>query len=336
MSSDTWTYELALSCALQAARGMLYLHSHQPPIVHRDLKSSNLVVDDHWVVKVTDFGMSRMVPEKVLEIELSGSNQIPKDIIEAADDGMRWDNGAERISETKRESDQSGKPFNPEMTSNTGTTAWCAPELLTSTNKTRYSIKVDVYSFGMVLWELWERKRPFEELTSKFDIIDAIRTGRRPAISSSCPPAFRSLIQRCWQELPARRPTFQYIVRYLKDEMAHLKRAKGSSVDPSFGRSFVTMPDIRPRLSSHDQNDKYVNNALLSIVTGNTSSSDSNDATLASNIRSNNLSNDSSDGEITSLVTSITQRTPESLGGTYKTVMYFSLSDLYYRTSMEK
>jgi serine/threonine protein kinase len=62
-----WTYELVLSCALQAARGMLYLHSHQPPIVHRDLKSSNLVVDDHWVVKVTDFGMSRMVPEKMQE-----------------------------------------------------------------------------------------------------------------------------------------------------------------------------------------------------------------------------------------------------------------------------
>ena len=73
ISSEQWTYELVLSCALQAARGMLYLHSHQPPIVHRDLKSSNLVVDDHWVVKVTDFGMSRMVPEKMQET-IDGSN----------------------------------------------------------------------------------------------------------------------------------------------------------------------------------------------------------------------------------------------------------------------
>lgn len=54
----------------QAARGMLYLHSHQPPICHRDLKSSNLVVDDHWVVKVTDFGMSRIIPEKVQNHEM--------------------------------------------------------------------------------------------------------------------------------------------------------------------------------------------------------------------------------------------------------------------------
>ena len=53
LPAEIWTYELVLTCALQAARGMLYLHSHSPPICHRDLKSSNLVVDDHWVVKVS-------------------------------------------------------------------------------------------------------------------------------------------------------------------------------------------------------------------------------------------------------------------------------------------
>lgn len=65
LPQEIWSYELILTCSLQAARGMLYLHSHSPQICHRDLKSSNLVVDDHWVVKVTDFGMSRIVPEKI-------------------------------------------------------------------------------------------------------------------------------------------------------------------------------------------------------------------------------------------------------------------------------
>ncbi|XP_076919772.1 putative serine/threonine-protein kinase SIS8 [Bidens hawaiensis] len=46
--------------ALHAARGMNYLHNCTPVIVHRDLKSPNLLVDKNWVVKVGDFGLSRM------------------------------------------------------------------------------------------------------------------------------------------------------------------------------------------------------------------------------------------------------------------------------------
>ncbi|QCD85433.1 Protein kinase [Vigna unguiculata] len=49
-----------LRMALDAARGMNYLHSSTPVIVHRDLKSPNLLVDKNWVVKVCDFGLSRM------------------------------------------------------------------------------------------------------------------------------------------------------------------------------------------------------------------------------------------------------------------------------------
>jgi len=40
---------------------VLQLHSHKPPILHRDLKSPNMLVDRHWRVKVTDFNLSRMV-----------------------------------------------------------------------------------------------------------------------------------------------------------------------------------------------------------------------------------------------------------------------------------
>lgn len=46
--------------ALDVARGMNYLHNLNPPIVHRDLKSSNLLVDKNWTVKVGDFGLSRL------------------------------------------------------------------------------------------------------------------------------------------------------------------------------------------------------------------------------------------------------------------------------------
>jgi serine/threonine protein kinase len=41
-----------LGMALDAATGMLYLHTRNPPLAHRDLKSANLLVDSHWRAKV--------------------------------------------------------------------------------------------------------------------------------------------------------------------------------------------------------------------------------------------------------------------------------------------
>lgn len=55
-------------------------------------------------------------------------------------------------------------------------------------------------------------------------------TGKRPEISANCPPSYRSLLQRCWQTNPTRRPNFTYIVRYLKDELALVKRKRGNTL----------------------------------------------------------------------------------------------------------
>ncbi|CAM6019611.1 unnamed protein product [Sphagnum balticum] len=49
-----------LRMALDVAKGMNYLHRSSPPVVHRDLKSPNLLVDKNWTVKVGDFGLSRL------------------------------------------------------------------------------------------------------------------------------------------------------------------------------------------------------------------------------------------------------------------------------------
>ena len=51
---------LILRMALDVARGMAYLHSGEQPILHRDLKSGNLLVDDALNVRIADFGLARV------------------------------------------------------------------------------------------------------------------------------------------------------------------------------------------------------------------------------------------------------------------------------------
>ena len=58
---QSWIGGRRLRLLLDAAKGMLYLHSRQPPVLHRDLKSANLLVDRHWQIKVADFNLSRVM-----------------------------------------------------------------------------------------------------------------------------------------------------------------------------------------------------------------------------------------------------------------------------------
>lgn len=57
------------------------------------------------------------------------------------------------------------------MTSNLGTTAWTAPEMFVPELMAEYGLKVDVYSFGIVLWEMFECTLPYSGM-SRFDIKD--------------------------------------------------------------------------------------------------------------------------------------------------------------------
>ncbi|XRB16649.1 guanylate cyclase [Pseudoscourfieldia marina] len=56
-------WEMRLSFCRDMARGLMYLHSQEPPVLHQDLKSHNMLVDDRWNVKVGDFGHSAVLNE---------------------------------------------------------------------------------------------------------------------------------------------------------------------------------------------------------------------------------------------------------------------------------
>ena len=56
-------WQRAKKVCLDTCCGMSYLHSLKPPLVHRDLKSGNLLVGEDWNTKIADFGLSRLMPE---------------------------------------------------------------------------------------------------------------------------------------------------------------------------------------------------------------------------------------------------------------------------------
>ena len=160
----TWEirYPQMLKIALHTARGMEYLHECN--LIHRDLKSVNLLIDEHYNAKVCDFGLSRIIA-----------------------------------------------PKNQNMTGNVGTVSWIAPEVF---EKQPYDAKADVYSFGIVMWELYTKQVPFQDLNT-FEIPMAVIKGERPPIPKECPKEYAKLMQSCWHKKPAKRPTFQKIVKSL-------------------------------------------------------------------------------------------------------------------------
>ena len=70
---DPLPWRLRLRMAIEAAQGMHYLHSSSPPIIHRDLKSLNLLVDADFHIKVADFGLSRMMDDAAVSLQSSAT-----------------------------------------------------------------------------------------------------------------------------------------------------------------------------------------------------------------------------------------------------------------------
>ncbi|XP_053300869.1 mitogen-activated protein kinase kinase kinase 7 isoform X1 [Pleuronectes platessa] len=111
------------------------------------------------------------------------------------------------------------------MTNNKGSAAWMAPEVFEGNN---YSEKCDVFSWGIILWEVITRRKPFDEIGGPaFRIMWAVHNGTRPPLITNLPKHIESLMTRCWSKDPSQRPSMEEIVKI----MTHLmKYFPGSDV----------------------------------------------------------------------------------------------------------
>lgn len=201
--------------AADIASGMCYLHEHGS--IHRDLKSDNCLIDGSLRAKVGDFGTSHLA-------ERVGGGP------EAAKAALINNAGTERTRTRMAETVVSGggAAMTPPaaLTKGVGTLFWKAPELFES--GCLYGSKVDVYSYGIVMWEITTRVVPWErEIDVKLQgiqfvdaLVTAVKRGDRPTIHATdeCPENFLKLMQRCWSGDASTRPTFRTIKELLASE----------------------------------------------------------------------------------------------------------------------
>ncbi|KAJ8641234.1 hypothetical protein MRB53_017928 [Persea americana] len=102
-----------------------------------------------------------------------------------------------------------------------GTLPWMAPELLNGSSS-MVSDKVDVFSFGIVMWELLTGDEPYADLHYGAIIGGIVSNTLRPAVPKTCDPQWRSLMERCWSSEPLERPTFAEIADTLRSMAASL------------------------------------------------------------------------------------------------------------------
>ncbi|XP_053554715.1 mitogen-activated protein kinase kinase kinase 13 [Bombina bombina] len=148
------------SCGI--ASGMNYLHLHK--IIHRDLKSPNVLVTHTDTVKISDFGTSKELSDKSTQMSFAG------------------------------------------------TVAWMAPEVI---RNEPVSEKVDIWSFGVLLWELLTGEIPYKDVDSSAIIWGVGSNSLHLPVPSTCPDGFKILMKQTWQSKPRNRPSFRQILMHL-------------------------------------------------------------------------------------------------------------------------
>ncbi|XP_039732959.1 receptor-interacting serine/threonine-protein kinase 2 isoform X3 [Pteropus medius] len=162
----------------EIALGVNYLHNMNPPLLHHDLKTQNILLDNEFHVKsfplqIADFGLSKW---RLMSLSQSRSSK-------SAPEG--------------------------------GTIIYMPPENYEPGQKSRASVKHDIYSYAVIMWEVLSRKQPFEEVTNPLQIMYSVSQGHRPDTSEESLPfdiphrtVMLDLIKAGWAQNPDERPSF--------------------------------------------------------------------------------------------------------------------------------
>eukprot|EP01117_Protostelium_nocturnum_P006194 TRINITY_DN2234_c0_g1_i2.p1 TRINITY_DN2234_c0_g1~~TRINITY_DN2234_c0_g1_i2.p1 ORF type:complete len:1771 (+),score=730.99 TRINITY_DN2234_c0_g1_i2:165-5477(+) len=184
-----------INYSLKLAKGLHFLHSWKPPVLHRDLKPTNLLVDGENI-RICDLGLARFTTQGNKDITLFKCKGTPLYIAPEV-----YHSGIEIENMTQKD--------------------------VGNFTQTGYSTKSDVFSFAIILWEMVARcvsgeyKTPYysDNKTLQYDaavLIQVAKKNLRPLIRPETPTDFATLLQWCWNKSPDLRPTTLTIVKQLE------------------------------------------------------------------------------------------------------------------------
>ncbi|XP_073050208.1 serine/threonine-protein kinase 54 [Primulina eburnea] len=128
-----------------------------------------------------------------------------------------------------------------DMTGETGTLGYMAPEVL---DGKPYNRKCDVYSFGICLWEIYCCDLPYPDLSFAEVSSAVVRQNLRPEIPRCCPSSVVSIMKKCWDANPEKRPDMDEVVRLL--EAIDTSKGGGMIPEDQAGKCFCFAPTRGP------------------------------------------------------------------------------------------
>ncbi|XP_030639663.1 tyrosine-protein kinase ABL2 isoform X3 [Chanos chanos] len=213
-----------LYMATQISSAMEYLEKKN--FIHRDLAARNCLVGENHVVKVADFGLSRLMTGDTYTAHAGAKFPIK----------------------------------------------WTAPESLAYNT---FSIKSDVWAFGVLLWEIATygmSPYPGIDLSQVYDLLEK---GYRMEQPEGCPPKVYELMRACWQWSPLDRPSFAEIHQAfetmfhdssISEEVAEELCKTASSghvgVAHSFGHDMPLLPSKSRTIKKHTENKENIEGGL--------------------------------------------------------------------------
>ena len=176
-SEQDLSWPQRIQWGVEISLGLHFLHAFTPQILHRDLKSLNVLIGERDEAKLTDFGLA-----------MANIRTTTKTIT------------------SKSPSKQAAETV--------GSLRWMAPEILGL--KPKYTPASDIFALAMVLWELASREIPYGDAPAESIIRDAVKGGEREDIPDDCPEGFATIIQMAWAQEAAMRPSAEEVIKQLQ------------------------------------------------------------------------------------------------------------------------